>query len=436
VIRPRAAATPPVGRLGQPVLRALDARLEASDRVLAERYSGAAVRRQPVHTVYLPADQADARTPAAWGAAAVALLTSALPNPATAAAITGLEPVLDDQVYGRVQAKLRRQPVEDLRIDFEDGYGQRDEAEEDAAAAAAGRALAEVLADPVGPFVAGIRVKSLEASTRARGVRTFDIVVGAILATGSWPEGFVVTMPKVTSVDQVAALVDVCSRLEQAYGLPARTLRFEIQIELPQAILGPDGTATVAPMIHAADGRCAGLHYGTFDYSAACGIAPAAQSVDHPVADHAKAVMQVAAAGTGVPLSDGSTNVLPVGTDEEVQRAVARHAGLVSRSLERGYYQGWDLHPGHLVSRYLATYTFYRAGRPSAVDRLRLYLAHAEQGVRDEPATAEALARFLLRGLDCGALDDGDTGVGLDRRGLDALARRRPVIRAPDPPPP
>jgi hypothetical protein len=60
-------------------------------------------------------------------------------------------------------------------------------------------------------------------------------------------------------------------------------LRFEIQVETPQSILGPDGTALVARMIRAAQGRCTGLHYGTYDYSAFCGIAAGDQSLEHPV---------------------------------------------------------------------------------------------------------------------------------------------------------
>src|SRR5690242_17804457 len=117
-------------------------------------------------------------------------------------------------------------------------------------------------------------------------------------------------------------------------------LKFEIQIETPPAVLAADGTATVARMIDAAGGRLVGLHYGTYDYSAALGVAAAYQSLEHPVADHAKAVMQVAAAGTGVRLSDGSTNVVPAGSPEQVRDALRLHARLVRRSLERGYYQG------------------------------------------------------------------------------------------------
>jgi hypothetical protein len=224
-------------------------------------------------------------------------------------------------------------------------------------------------------------------------------------------------------------MVQVCGALEVAYALPAGRLRFEVQVETPQAILAADGTATVARIIRAAAGRCSGLHYGTYDYSAACGIAPAQQSMEHPVADHAKAVMQVAAAGTGVRLSDGSTNVLPVGTPDQVRAALALHARLVSRSLDRGYYQGWDLHPGQLVTRYLATYAFYRGGLAAAGARLRNYLGRVESGVSDEPATAQALASFVLRGLHCGALDDEEVarGTGLDGTALDALVQRREV---------
>jgi citrate lyase beta subunit len=288
-------------------------------------------------------------------------------------------------VYARVLDKLGREPVEDLRIDFEDGYGIQPDEDETARSAAAA-----VNKSTATPFV-GIRVKSLEESTRRRGVRTLDVFLDAL---DHLPDGFVVTLPKVSLPEQVSAFVTVCERIETAYGLPNGRLRYEVQIEVPQAVLAADGTAAVARMIHAADGRCVGLHYGTYDYSAACGIAAGWQSMDHPAADHAKAVMQAAAAGTGVRLSDGSTNVLPVGDRRAVLAAWRLHARLVRRSLERGYYQGWDLHPAQLPTRYAATYTFFREG-----------LSRSPAGVLDEPATVRALASFLRRGVECGALD-------------------------------
>ena len=431
-MRDPAPGSPGAGRLDAAFLLGIDRRLADADRLVAARYPGDAGDRQPLHTVYVPADQAGSDTPARWGASALQVLAAAVPDAASAAEVTGLDGI-DDDVHRLVRAKLAAQPVEDLRVDFEDGYGARPDAEEDAAATSAGAALAGLLTAPGGPSFAGIRFKSLEPSTRWRGLRTLDLVLGALLDAGPLPDGFLVTLPKVTSTDQVLAMAEVCERLEDLYGLGAGALRFEIQVETAQAILGADGVATVAVLVHAAGRRCVGLHYGTYDYSAACDVAAAYQSLDHAVADHAKAVMQVAAAGTGVRLSDGSTIVVPAGSPEQVRDALRLHARLVRRSLERGYYQGWDMHPGHLVTRYLAAYAFFREGLPAAADRLRRYLSRAGGGVLDEPATAQALASFLARGLRCGALDDAElaAATGVPAVALDALARRRPLPAQP-----
>ena len=418
--------TTAVPRLGADVLEDLDRRLAPADAELAARYPGDAGTRQPVHTVYVPADRLTPDVPANWGARALAALGEHAPTPAALAEATGLDPALVARVLPDVLAKLEREPVEDLRIDFEDGYGPRPPTQEDADALAAAAALAGAEARPAAPPYAGLRIRSLEAATRRRGLRTLDLFLGGLLAETGLPDGFVVTLPKVTDVRQVEAMVGVCRLLEEAHGLGPRRLRFELQIETPQAILGADGTATVARMLHAADGRCTGLHYGTYDYSAAVGVAAAYQSLEHPAADHAKAVMQVAAAGTGVRLSDGSTNLLPVGDTAAVHAAWRLHARLVRRSLERGYWQGWDLHPAQLPTRYLATYAFFREGLPAAAARLRTWVERAGGGVLDEPATAQALAGFVARGLDCGALTEAEVRerTGLDRAAIGGLTRR------------
>ncbi len=247
-------------------------------------------------------------------------------------------------------------------------------------------------------------MKSLEPAVRHRGLATLALFLDALLDRVALPAGFRITLPKVSSVRQVQAMVECCAMLESRYGLADGQLRFEIQIETPQAILGPDGTALVAPMISAAAGRCAGLHYGTYDYSASLGIAAAFQSLAHPAADHAKAVLQVAAAETGIAVSDGSTNVLPVGDTAAVRQAWQLHADLVRRSLERGFYQGWDLHPAQLASRYAATFRFFTDGLAAAQARLAAYQARLQTGIADEPATARALADYLARGVACGAI--------------------------------
>ncbi len=380
------------------VLADLDRRLAAADAARAAAYPGEPVGRQPVHTVYVPADRVRPGVTAEWGAAALAALEGVdLP------AVTGLDPA----VLPRVLAKLAAEPVEDLRVDAEDGYRGTDE---DGDVVAAAGALA---ADP--PAFLGIRAKSLEPATRRRAVRTLDLFLGALAGVD---REVLVTLPKVSDTAQVGAMVGLLAALEDAHGV---RLGLELQVETPPAVLSAGGTATAAAMVHAAGGRCRGLHYGTYDYSAALGIAAADQACDHPAADFAKAVMQVAVAGTGARAVDGSSNWLPVGPDRDA--AWRRHAGLVTRALHRGFYQGWDLHPAQLPTRYLATYCFFRAAAPAALDRLTAYLDGAGGAVLDEPATARALAAVLVRAVDCGALDDGELGR-LDRATLDRLAGR------------
>ncbi|WP_037358250.1 DUF6986 family protein [Amycolatopsis orientalis] len=393
------------GRLAEDVYTAADARLAEADARVAAKYPGESPGRRPVHTVYVPASQYRTRLVADWGKQAMRVFVE-----------HGDLLNLDPAVAERVREKLLTEPIEDLRIDFEDGYGHPGDEAEDAAAESAGRTLATTGGTPF----AGIRFKSFEAATRRRGIRTLDLFLSGLLSEGSLPDGFVVTLPKVTAVEQVEVAAEVLGRLETAYGLADRALRFEVQIETAQSILSTDGTVSVARIIQAADGRCSGLHYGTYDYSAGLGISAAYQSMAHPAADFAKQLMQVAAAGTGVRLSDGSTNRLPVGDD--LPGAWAEHLRLVRRSLENGFYQGWDLHPHQLPTRYAATYSFYREGAPAAAKRLRDYASNTSAGVLDEPATAEALARYLLGGYYCGALAESELPFEAAR--LEAYARR------------
>ncbi|MCW2677672.1 MAG: uncharacterized protein JWR70_2712 [Modestobacter sp.] len=394
------------------VLTELDRRLAPVDAVRAAAYPGDSRVRQPVHTCYVPADAVVPGLAAAWGAAAlVALAEHGLPD-------LGLPADLVAGVLPRVRAKLAAEPVEDLRVDAEDGYLGAPDVEDDDVR----RAAAVLAAEPALPPFLGMRAKSLEGPTRRRGVRSLDLFLSGLAGAGR--DRAVVTLPKVTAVEQVAAFLPVLDALEQEHGL---ALDLELQVETPQAVLGADGTTTLARMLHAGAGRITGLHYGTYDYSASLGIAATHQSSDHPSADAAKQAMLVAVAGTGARAVDGSTNVLPVGGTAAVHAAWQLHARLVRRALERGFYQGWDLHPAQLVTRYVATYAFFRAALPAAAARLDAYVHKVAGGVLDEPATARALATVVLRGLDCGALDGDEVAAatGLDRAELDRLAGRR-----------
>ncbi|WP_328323854.1 MULTISPECIES: DUF6986 family protein [unclassified Streptomyces] len=405
----------------------ISASLVAVDEELASRYPGDPGTRQPVHTVYVPGDAFDAGTIRSWGDQALAALDTHAPDAASFAGVLGIDEDLATAVHDRVRAKLEREPVEDLRIDFEDGYGPRPDTEEDEAAARAARLVSEAFANGTAAPYMGIRMKCMEAAVRDRGIRTTDIFLTGLMQAGGLPEGLVLTLPKVTYPEQVTAFVRLLEAFEKTHSLPAGRIGFEIQIETSQSILATDGTAAVARMIGAAEGRATGLHYGTFDYSACLGVSAAHQASDHPAADHAKAVMQVAAAGTGVRVSDGSTNVLPIGTTEHVHEAWRLHYGLTRRALARAYYQGWDMHPAHLPTRYAAVFAFYREGLEPAAARLAAYVAKAGGDVMDEPATAKALSGYLLRGLDCGALDDAEVTrlTGLTRADMEGFSGPR-----------
>ncbi|WP_448006921.1 DUF6986 family protein [Agromyces bauzanensis] len=416
-------------------LAAVEARLAETDELLARAYPGDDGSRQPVHTVYVPADRYAPELPAVWGRAAVDAV-DAVGGVEAVAVTVGLDDGLAAVVAPRVREKLGREPIEDLRIDFEDGYGDRgDDAEDTDAVRAAKRVAAAAGAGFAPPFI-GIRFKSFEVGTRARGIRTLDLFVTALLEHGGLPDGLALTLPKVSTVAQVEAMAEVAAALERAHGLPDGRLRFEVQVETPQLILGADGTSPVARLPFAAPGRISGLHYGTYDYSAALQIAGPYQSLEHPAADLAKGMLQVAVAGTGIRLSDGSTNILPIG--ERAAEAWRLHARLVRRSLERGFPQGWDLHAHQLPTRFIATYAFYREGYPEASGRLRDGGAGAggagaggagasDPAVLDEPATVRALAGFVLRGVRCGAIsgDEVAADTGLDEPALTALAHPR-----------
>ena len=344
--RPQLTTPPPAARLSAAFLATVDDRLADTDTFLARAYPGEDGRRQPVHTVYVPADRYDRGLPQRWGREARPLVSEHGGFDRLCAEL-GLPDDLAAEVAPRVAAKLDTEPIEDLRLDFEDGYG-------DAGTTPRRTPTRSRVARELAPRwprgwprpSSGMRFKCFEAPTRRRGLRTLDLFLSTLLEAGPLPDGLTITLPKVSTVGQVEAMVAVCEAYESAAGLPPGRLGFEIQVETPQLSSAPTGGPEIAAALHAGAGRVTSLHYGTYDYSASLGVSAEYQSMAHPAADYAKEVMQAAVAGTGVHLSDGSTNVLPVGSADAVLAAWRLHHSLVRRSLERAYYQGWDLHPG------------------------------------------------------------------------------------------
>ena len=347
--------------------------------------------------------------------------------------------------YKRMVAKCTSEPVEDFRIDFEDGYGYRSDEEEDNTCEQAAIEVARGLKESSLPPFIGIRIKSLAGDTAARGLRTLEHFLGKLLeeSGGKLPAGFVVTLPKVNATLQVEVLVEALEWLETKHALPTGTLEMELMAELPGTFLGSDGSVILPSLVRAAKGRCRGVHFGTYDYTAACDITAHHQTMGHDSCTIAKWFMQNSLAGTGVFLSDGATNVMPVGPHKgkDAPLSDAEHAENaqvifdawklsakhIEQSLGSGIYQGWDLHPAQLPVRYFTTYAFFLEGFEATATRLRNFVEQAARAtlvgdVFDDAATGQGLLNYFLRGLSCGAVGEND----IPRTGLtrDEIATR------------
>lgn len=388
------------------LLESLNAAMADSDRLVAATYPGDDAQPQPVHSVYVSGRKNAHATPAIWGGMALEMLET-VADPQVFSEITNVTPDIAEQIIPRVRTKLSSEPIEDLRIDFEDGFGTHADEIEDAAVDTAVQEFVNAMAEGRATRSWGIRFKSLEAATRARGVRTLVRFLAGVAGDGQLPPSCIVTLPKVTDISQVQAMTSVCEFAEESLGLASGTVRFEIQMETPQSMIDRDGRIAIPALLSAAQGRCTSLHYGAYDYTASCGIAAQYQSLDHPTSDFAKEIIQLASAGTGVKISDGAILRFPVGTDSEIRRGLQLHSRLVRRSLERGYYQGWDMHPGQLVTRFATTFAFYLEGFPLAAERIVAYTTDPATST-DEPASIRALVGFIRRALQCDAVTDAE----------------------------
>jgi citrate lyase beta subunit len=372
------------------------------------------MRRQPIHTVYGGAQLFAADTTAKLGAIALKALREHAPDAATLAKALAMDGSLAGRIYPRMVAKLEREPVEDYRIDFEDGFGTRPDAEEDDVARKAATAAAAGMENGSLPAAIGIRIKNLGPETQRRGLRTLSLFLATLVerSGGALPPNFVVTLPKITAPDQVSTLASACAALEKTHRLPPGSLRFEVMVETPESVFARDGRIALPEFIQRGQGRITAAHFGTYDYTASMGITAAHQGMTHPSCDFAKHVMQVSLAGTDVWISDGATNIMPVGKDRAVIHAAWKlHADQIRHSLAGGFYQGWDLHPAQLVTRYASVFAFFLEGLAAASERLKNFVQKAAQAtlvgdVFDDAATGQGLLNYFLRAMNCGAITE------------------------------
>lgn len=429
-----------------------------ANRRFQRTYPGDRPDRQPVHTVYGGANLFKADTCQRMGDIALNSLQAYAPNFAELARVLRLEghehlPVLSADVadltarldamseeqrkkepawlaysvYNKVVRKLQTEAVEDFRIDFEDGFGNRPDDEEDATAVQAAKELAKGMQQgTVSPFI-GIRIKPFTEDLKQRGVRTLDIFLSTLLREtgGRLPDNFVVMLPKVTIPEQMTTMVRLLELLEKANNLAPGTLRMETMVEATQIIMDDEGRNPLMRIIRASEGRCIAAHFGTYDYTASAGITARYQTMAHPVCDFAHHMTKVALGSTGIFLSDGATNVMPIGPHrgealtfeqlrenrESVHNAWRQGFAHTTHSLINGLYQGWDLNPAQLPMRYAATYTFFLSSYTDALHRLRTFVERAAIStltgdIFDDAATGQGLLNFFLRALNCGAISE------------------------------
>ena len=443
--------------------------LQVANVAFQKKYPGDKPDRQAVHTVYGGANLFKSDTTVKMGEIALKNLLTYAPNfvvlakalqieghqhlPHLEKDITYLTKKMDQMdeekrkkesawlaysIYNKIIQKLESEAVEDFRIDFEDGFGNRPNDEEDATAVTAANELAAgMINKTISPFI-GIRIKPFTEDLKERGIRTLDIFLTALLekTDGKLPENFVVMLPKVTIPEQVIALVKIFEILETHNGLAPGSLKMETMVEATQIIMDDEGRNPLFRIIKASEGRCIAAHFGTYDYTASCGITAKYQTMAHGVCDFAHHMTKVALGGTGIFLSDGATNIMPIAPHRgeglsyeelEENRASVHNAWRIgfnhtTHSLINGFYQGWDLNPAQLPMRYAATYNFFLSSYEDAVFRLRTFVDRAAIStltghIFDDAATGQGLLNFFLKAMNCGAITEQEalaTGLTLE----------------------
>ena len=413
--------------------------LKKANTAFQKIYPGDRSERQPVHTLYGGANLFKYDSAKTLGERALEIMETYAPDHKIFGEVFGFDnPDFSKKIYNKVIAKLKNEAIEDFRIDFEDGYGNRSNEEEDGTAVTAAKEVAKgVKEKTLSPFI-GIRIKPFTEEMKERGLRTLDIFISTLIkeTNGKLPENFVVMLPKVTIPEQPATLAAFFDLLEQQLKIEKGSLKMEMMVETTQSIMAIDGTNPLYKFIKASEGRCMAMHFGTYDYTASCSITAKYQEMDHPVCDFAHHMTKVALAHTGIWLSDGATNTMPIGphrgdnltaeqTEENkaiVHRAWRKGYDHIRHSLWNGFYQGWDLNPAQFPMRYAAVFAFFLESYEDAVERLKTFVEKAARAtligdVFDDAATGQGLLNYFLRALNSGAINEEEvlaTGLTLD----------------------
>lgn len=391
---------------------------------------------QPLHTVYGGAHLFSSDTPSKLSRLAQNAFETYLPDGEAVSSVFKISTRLAEKTHQKIFEKLKNSAVDDLRVDFEDGYGSRPEREEDGHAISAAAATAKAQAENALPHYFGIRVKSLAGEARGRSLRTLDLYLTALADSGGrLPKNFAVTLPKVTDPLQASVLADALSELEGRLGFEQNSVKIELMIETRRSLVAEDGRFALPELVKACGGRCRGLHFGAWDFLAEFGITAELQHLLHPLCDTARQIMQLSAPN-GIWLSDGATNIMPIGphrgddlTDEQlsenrrvVHDAWRLHFRHCRAALENGIYQGWDLHPAQIPARLAAIYSFFLENIEETGERLRRFVDKAAQAtlagdVFDDEATGQGMLNHFVRAVNFGALTQAEaealTGISM-----------------------
>ena len=413
--------------------------LKEANTAFQKIYPGDRSERQPVHTLYGGANLFKYDSAKSLGERALEILETYAPDHKIFGEVFGFnDPGFSKRIYNKVLNKLKKEAIEDFRIDFEDGYGNRSNEEEDETAVTAAKEVAKGMKErSLSPFI-GIRIKPFTEEMKERGLRTLDIFVSTLVkeTNGKLPENFIVMLPKVTIPEQPATLAAFFDLLEEELKMEKGSLKMEMMVETTQSIMAIDGTNPLYKFIKASDGRCIAMHFGTYDYTASCSITAKYQEMDHPVCDFAHHMTKVALAHTGIWLSDGATNTMPIGPhrgDDLTEKQMEENKAVVHRAWKKGYdhirhslwngfYQGWDLNPAQFPMRYAAVFAFFLESYDDAVERLRTFVEKAARAtligdVFDDAATGQGLLNYFLRALNSGAITEEEvlaTGLSLE----------------------